>query len=385
MILFLLGLVNCNKYEDYMKIGFKTQMEMKTDVLWPCGWWLSANVVTQVARYEEITGDRSAVSALDNLYEGAKSQYEGNFINDYYDDNGWWGLAWIDTYQITGTTKYLDMAKTIFKQMTSGWDTTNKCKGGLFWKKNPLSYKSAISNSLFNLLSSRLYEITGDKSYSDWFIKSMNWFFDSGIIDGTNMVKDGLNDDCNPTGQCYTYNQGCCIGSLIMATRLTGNNAYLAKAEQIAQASMKTLVVDGVLSDINEGTSGDGEEFKGPFIRHFGELYRTTNKDIYKDFILKCADSIIEKDYDATTKSFGAHWYGPFVKKSSVANSVALECLQEAYDITNDSCGVYDKSSYTCQQGQLCPIINGEAYKNCNGACYSDKIYKCVNGALQQI
>jgi len=49
---------------------------------------------------------------------------------------------------------------------------------------------------------------------------------------------------------------------------------------------------------------------------------------------LKNAESIITKDYDPTSKSFGCYWYGPFHKENSAANACALECVIEAYDLT---------------------------------------------------
>ena len=54
------------------------------------------------------------------------------FLNDYYDDEGWWALAWIKVYDLTGEPQYLDAASDLFDDMVTGWDTP--C-GGIWWDK----------------------------------------------------------------------------------------------------------------------------------------------------------------------------------------------------------------------------------------------------------
>ena len=51
-----------------------------------------------------------------------------HFLNQFYDDEGWWALAWIDAYDLTHDASYLSMSKTIFADMTGGWDAA--CGGG---------------------------------------------------------------------------------------------------------------------------------------------------------------------------------------------------------------------------------------------------------------
>lgn len=62
------------------------------------------------------------------------------FINNYYDDEGWWALAWVRAYDVTGNTDYLDMAESIFADMQGGVNGT--CGGGIWWSKDR-KYKNA--------------------------------------------------------------------------------------------------------------------------------------------------------------------------------------------------------------------------------------------------
>src|ERR1700758_897890 len=79
-------------------------------------WWNSANAITAVIGYMSVTGDRSYLkSVVENTFTKApgvhrpvarvslarplavlrRTSYPG-FINGFYDDEGWWALAWID-------------------------------------------------------------------------------------------------------------------------------------------------------------------------------------------------------------------------------------------------------------------------------------------------
>lgn len=73
---------------------------------------------------------------LDKSVRSLRNKYVDIKIADkhsYYDDEGWWSLAWIAAYDITGDTRYLQMAESIFSNMAAAYNTT-PC-GGLWWDK----------------------------------------------------------------------------------------------------------------------------------------------------------------------------------------------------------------------------------------------------------
>ena len=132
------------------------------------GWWNSANAITALADLAAI--DSNVVSAVTPIFSNTFTQaqttggtvvkhvdasgmihssytpseppsmthgsrrlaprgYSG-FINDYYDDEGWWALAWIAAYDLTQNDDYLNMAISIFNDMAGGW--TTPCGGGIW-------------------------------------------------------------------------------------------------------------------------------------------------------------------------------------------------------------------------------------------------------------
>src|SRR5262249_7677686 len=160
------------------------------------------------------------------------------------DDEGWWALAWIRAYDLTRQTQYLDAAKTIFSDMSGGWDQT--CNGGIWWSK-ARSYKNAIANELFLAVAVRLHPRTpgdgGAGGFLEWAQREWQWFNNSGMINAENLVNDGLNGSCVNNGStAWTYNQGVLIGGLVDLAAVSGDSSLLLRANAIATASMTKLV-----------------------------------------------------------------------------------------------------------------------------------------------
>jgi hypothetical protein len=96
-------------------------------------------------------------SDIDSLYSGTfETTYtnspgsniygEEGWISDYLDDEGWWGLAWVDVFDTTGDTKYLDAASVIFEDIGQYWNYSTTGCGGLPWNKTETTGVLAIEN-----------------------------------------------------------------------------------------------------------------------------------------------------------------------------------------------------------------------------------------------
>ncbi|GHO93916.1 hypothetical protein KSF_039640 [Reticulibacter mediterranei] len=294
------------------------------------GWWNSANALGAIIDYSARTSSTAYTGDISTSYNTNAS---GNFLNDYYDDEGWWALTWVKAYDLTNDSRYLTMAKTIFNDMKGGWDTT--CGGGIWWSK-ARSYKNAIPNELFLALATSLHQRTpgdsGSGSYLDWSNQEWNWFNNSGMINSSSLINDGLDSSCHNNGQTtWTYNQGVILAGLSDLYKITGTSSYLSKAEAIANAATSTLInANGILKEPCETScNGDASQFKGIFMRNLYYLYQTDSKQAYRDFITRNVDSIWANDRNSSNQ-LGLQWYGPFDSADASRQSSALDAINAA-------------------------------------------------------
>jgi hypothetical protein len=93
----------------------------------------------------------------------------------WFDDNGWWGLAFLDAYRATGNPRFLYDAQVAQRFISvSGWDTTPGRPGGIWWNTNH-SFYAGESLAGGTLLSARLYALTHEQDYLDDALKFIAW------------------------------------------------------------------------------------------------------------------------------------------------------------------------------------------------------------------
>lgn len=313
------------------------QYDQRTGI-WPTtGWWNSANALTALTNYMISSGDQRYLWVVENTYSKKINAAQGNFINDFSDDTGWWALAWISAYDLTGDSRYLQTARRAIDFMWSHQD--DYCGGGLWWTVRH-TYKNAVTNELFikaaAQLSQRLDQ--GGEVYLERAVSVWNWFDSSGMINDELLIDDGLNTGtCTPnTGQVWTYNQGVILGGLIALAKGTGDNSYLDRARELADASIESEVlnVEGVLTEPCEkdGCDVNGPSFKGIYVRNLGELNRTLKDHPYSDYLAKQANTSYEKNRTSTNE-YGLHWAGPLQGISGSTQQSAVDLLVAAQPI----------------------------------------------------
>jgi predicted alpha-1,6-mannanase (GH76 family) len=272
-----------------------------------------------------------------------------------FDDEAWWALAWLAAYDLLTSPgvvdgwglagAYLEMAKTIFNNMSSQW--TWRCGGGLCWDTpdhaggEALRYKGAIVNELFLTLAIRLYQRTRDGLYLDWARSELNWFQKSGMQNSAGLINDGLVPiACINNGKpTYTYNQGVILGGLADLYLATGDYAtYIERAAwRLFQAVIASpLVDDGVLTE-PVGPDDESVQFKGPFMRYLSYLCSIdpdpdgTHKPAYLTFIAGNANSLwLNNRRNDGGAFFGYSWAGSFDTADALRQSAAFDALAAA-------------------------------------------------------
>ena len=305
------------------------------------GWWNAANALTAVIGYTRGTGDPAYRGVIQGTFRAAPRWYRGGrrgFINKFFDDNGWWALAWVDAYDLTGDHRYLDAAQAIFARNQGGWDEV--CGGGLWWSTDR-RYKNAITNELFLTLAARLAQrASGAREHGeclDWALRTWEWLRGCGMIGPDGLVNDGLTAGCaNNGGPTWTYNQGVILGGLAALWDLTGDQGYLRAGEHIADAALARLTGPaGILTEPCEpsGCDSDQTQFKGIFVRNLHEFHRLRGQPAYRAFMLANADSAWHRARN-THDQFGLCWAGPFDKADASRQSSAVELLTAAAGLT---------------------------------------------------
>jgi predicted alpha-1,6-mannanase (GH76 family) len=317
-------------------IGVLQRWYSRCTGLWETtGWWNCANVLTAVVGYSLYTGDRSYLGVVENTFIRAQWRKAG-FINDFFDDNLWWAIAWVAAFDLTGDQRYLRAAQAIFEHSLGGWDDT--CRGGLWWNADR-GYKNAIANELFLTLAGLLSQrVPGNRDYRDWALREWQWLRASGLIGPAGLVNDGLTPACvNNRGITWTYNQGVILGGLAALHEITGDQDFLRQGEAIADATLRSLVNPrGILAEPCEpsGCDGDQTQFKGIFVRYLHQFSRRSGKPAYRAFILANAESVVQNARNPAGQ-FGLRWDGPFDKADASRQTSAVEALIAAAALTD--------------------------------------------------
>ena len=375
-------------------------------------WWNSANAITAVIGYLAVTGDRrylepvvartfaaapgvrrpvrSAIGLRRPASVLSRARYPG-FLNGFYDDEGWWALAWTDAYDLTGDARYLTAASDLFADMTRGWD--GAWGGGIYWGKHDGApdragafavprgwtgpYKNAIANELFIAAAAGLGLRhrrrdpggSGHREYQQWAQRGWEWFSAPpprgvAMINEAGLVNDspnrqGVNDNTLPV---WSYNQGVILSGLADLGELTGDPAYLARAEQIAGAFIgqpwhvrpqpaegrapappptSSGVIGGILHEHNDCRPDGGAlpaghrlpdagsaQFKGIFVRHLARLHARTGTAAYRSFIEASAASALDHMNDR--HQFGGNWAAPPDTADFVRQTAGLDLINAA-------------------------------------------------------
>nr|WP_255644939.1 glycoside hydrolase family 76 protein [Actinoplanes polyasparticus] len=294
-------------------------------------WWTSANALTALIGNIRVSGMDSYRYAIATTYDKQITSRQGQFRNEYLDDTGWWGLAWVAAYDLTGDSRYLSTARADADHMHAYWDNT--CGGGVWWKTDRSS-KVAIANSLYIQLNAELAQrLAGDTVYRDRARTGWSWFAGTGMLTTGNIVIDRISlETCRGTSGPLTYNSGVLMNALVQLNRATGDAAALATARRIGDASTTHSALNngGILREPGEGEScqGDQPSWKGEYARGLGVLNDALG-GVYDGYLQRQATSAFTHNRNSLDE-YGIHWAGPFVPSAHACQHSALDLLNAA-------------------------------------------------------
>jgi Glycosyl hydrolase family 76 len=171
----------------------------------------------------------------------------------------------------------------------------------------------------------------------------------------------------NNTATVWSYNQGVLLRGLSDLTELTGDQAYRARAEEIADAFIsnpwyqaprpgkgqapqppptQSGVIHGILHEHDDCTADgsarppghtpgvDSALFKGIFVRNLARLYQATGKPSYRQFIL--ANALSALDHMNGHYQLGCNWAAPVDVADFVRQAAGVDLINAALLVSKD-------------------------------------------------
>lgn len=169
----------------------------------------------------------------------------------FYDDNDWIGLDFIDLYAITKNKKYLRKAETVWRFIEDGTD--NRFGGGVYWSEEKRS-KNTCSSAPAAVFAVKLYEATGDKKYLETAKSIYDWTKANLQDKNDHLYYDNIHGRGRVDTRKFAYNSGQMMQAAALLYKITGKEAYLADAKNIAKSAYNYF--------FREFHPADGEPFR---------------------------------------------------------------------------------------------------------------------------
>jgi len=195
------------------------------------------------------------------------------------DDIGWYTLALIRGYQMTGKSDFLTAAKNGFDMAWArGWDT--QYNGGGIWEIQPNLAgagdpvrKEALSNDTLGKVACLIYQSTHEQSYLDRAIQIYVWVKSHIYNSATGQVYAGIEkNDAIVTGYAL-YSQGTFVDYAMLLYELTGDVKYYDDALSTIEYVKTQMTTNGVLS-----TDLDFDSWADEFARGLGRFVRDSGQ-----------------------------------------------------------------------------------------------------------
>jgi uncharacterized protein YyaL (SSP411 family) len=161
-----------------------------------------------------------------------------NTGNAYFDDTGWWGVAYLDAYRATGDKRWLwDAGRALRFIDTYGWD---RAGGGGVWWNIAHDHKTSEPLAAGALIAASLYRVQHKKYYLEIAKRYIAW----ADAHTRNPKQDKLYGRSDTDGTVMDYVEGMMIAAHVELCRGTKVKAYCTQAEQLANAALNQFPID---------------------------------------------------------------------------------------------------------------------------------------------
>jgi hypothetical protein len=310
-----------------------TPASQEPDGLWGYhimpNWWQSALALWSLVRYLEQTRSTDPIyqHSIMLLYNHnvirPRTHAPLNFANEFNDDTGWWGVAWLEAaryelnvrHDVTTARKFVTVAE---------WDANiinnqKRVCGGLQWGLNKPPDTTTMAE--FMHLTAGLYRLRmapgpfhNPREAGRWLVDSqwaLNYMTKTDLINmkrGT--IADSLyrhqDGSCSPYGQLLTYNQGEVAEALIQTGMALHQPWYYREALKFLRVAIDLksgLIRHGILREhCEDGKDNCGQKqskldlpaYKGILVNALADYDGATGTNTFKPFLLTQAAAVVQ-------------------------------------------------------------------------------------------
>ncbi|WP_120460946.1 glycoside hydrolase family 76 protein [Paenibacillus aceti] len=268
-------------------------------------WWEAQLWETVMDAYER-TNSSTYRTMIDDIYTGFNTKYTDMMSNDFNDDLGWWALACMRAYELTGTDEYRNRASFLFDQIYSFSDETYG--GGIWWKRDGTSPQKNMATKAPMVMSAvKLKNATGNTDYLTKAKKIYGWI--QSRLAGNGKLADHVEGSGNGAvvDWEFSYNYGTYLGAALELYKATGDSSYLVDANNAANYVINNMTLSN--TPMYEGEN-DGAGFKMIFMRNLNQLRLETNDAAYLTFLQQNATQAYNHRR-ISDQIIGSDWTGP--------------------------------------------------------------------------
>lgn len=244
------------------------------------GFWYWANTEHLLADYQLLSGESTNTN---NMYQTMKKNQNDIIGNLYFDDEGWWALAFLAAYKSTNNVDYLYAAEDIVDDVSSRGAQHVCGNGGIYWNSKKTQVGS-IANELYMRVNAQLYMITREEKYKQNANSTWEWFKNSGLISSDFIVADHYKIKDGKCGDKvewhFTYTNGVLLGVLADLAQINNDPALMNQAKEVARRAMYDYSMGGILTEPCTNVSvcaDDAFMFKGIFVHELAYLAIAAN------------------------------------------------------------------------------------------------------------
>ncbi len=201
---------------------------------------IDAIAIAQPTSADRAAVTRFATGAERYLNRGLRpvpgySPYPGDRTADtetWFDDNGWWGVAFVNAYRATGSRRWLSDAERALRYIAAaGWDAQSE---GIWWNTTH-PFKSGPALAADTLLAVLLYQQTHASFAYGQARKFLTWANDGGGFSAAN----GLYADSSVNQTPVDYIEGPLIYAQAVLCRIGGNAEDCHRAAEQKASSLR--------------------------------------------------------------------------------------------------------------------------------------------------